>query len=331
MQCSRMTIIGMLLAAVWSAPFAIFANETMDKRRTRLEKMLSVEKDELRRNQQRLLKLDQQLQIRALEQQLASDPQGDQLRNVMLRYHEWLRALPSAERADLLSLAEEQRIPRIKEMLDKQEIERLRVLAKESLSPEDVDQVRVWLADLVMQRKSELLQQLPEHIRNRLYGSNDARRIMFEWFMYTRDKTKSPALITAALKISEESRLRLVEKLSPKAREFYKRASNGDQEKQAILQNWVSATFRPHPPSAQELQELLLRLPPEIRDRLENLPAEQMKSELTKLFFDYRRWTPNGKRSGHSGERPKDRSGDEFRTGAPQKSGTKFSPERQDE
>ena len=130
---SRRANIGILSAALWSVAFASApavgsADETMDQRRARLEKMSSLEKDELLRNHKRLeqLKLEQQKQLRDLEQQLANDPQGDRLRKVMLQYHEWLRALPSAERADLLSLkSDEERIARIKSMLEKQETEAL--------------------------------------------------------------------------------------------------------------------------------------------------------------------------------------------------------------
>ncbi len=334
MRCSRPTTLGILSAALYwaalcSAPSVGSADETKDARRARLEKMRAVEKDELRRNHHRLEQLtpDQQRPLRELEHQLASDPQGDQLRKVMLRYHEWLRALPSAERADLLALSDNQeRISKIKSMLSQQETERFRELAKESLTPKDVEQVRAWLSEMVMLRKSDLLQQLPEDVRNRLSESQDARRFMAEWFAHTRDRNKSPVPITDALKILDVDRQRLVEKLSPKARDVYKQAGNNEQDKRTVFQNWVFATFRPPRPSTEELQNLLQRLPPEIRDRVENLPPEQMKAELTKIFYDsMRRGHPDGKRPGDRFPGP---GGSDSRKGPPGKRGVKSEKEK---
>lgn len=317
MRCSRSRVLVIGLAVASCAVIDVRSQETFDERRARIDRMSAIEKDELRRNQERFLKLDNQTELRELDQQLSKDPRGDELRKVMLRYHEWLRALPSAERADLLSLSEEDRIPKIKEMLKKQETDRLRELAKESLSPEDVEQVRVWLAEMVLRRKAELLEQLPEEIRNRLKNSDDARRIMFEWSVHTREKNKPPMLTTSALKIEEAERQQLVEKLSTKARDFYRKAGGKEEDKQLIVQNWIFSTFRPHRPSTQELQDFLQRLPAETRDRLENLPPEQMKAELTRRFYDYRRWYQEGKRPSFPGDRPNDRSGEPRRNALP--------------
>ena len=315
MHCRHLLILG-LLACSWPH-VRLGASESLEERRARLERMSSAEKDELRRNQERLMKLDQQQQLRDLERQLADDPQGDRLRKVMLQYHEWLSALPSAARADLLSLPEEQRIPKIQEMLEEQKTDRLRELAKESLTSEDVDTVRTWLGEMVMSRKSELLKQLPERVRNKLADSQEPRRIMFEWVMHNKESHKPPVMTPSALRVGEEDRQRLVKKLSPKAQEFYRKSGTTESGKQAILQNWVVATLRPHRPSTQELQEFLTRLPQEVRDRVENLPPEQMKAELTRLYFDYRRWYQDGKRPPPPGERKGDRPGEMQKQGFP--------------
>jgi hypothetical protein len=127
-------------------------------------------------------------------------------------------------------------------------------------------------------------------------------------------------LITSALKILEQDRGILLDRLSIRAVEFYKQAGNDESKKQAIVQNWIFATFRPHRPSPQDLQEVLQRLPAHVRDRVENLPPEQLKAELTRRFYDYRRWYPEGKRPGFPGNPPADRPGGESRKGSPQKS-----------
>ena len=145
-----------------------------------------------------------------------------------------------------------------------------------------------------------MLQDLPEHIREKLAETNDPRRLVFELSNQFRDKSKPPPLIRImqVLKIDEQERLRLVGKLSSDAAKVYRRQAN-EQDKQTVLENWVYATMaRPRMPSTEELRELLNSLNPEERDRIENLPPEQMKAELTRhFFFDrMRRWNADGKR-----------------------------------
>jgi hypothetical protein len=298
----------MLLAMASSLAIATFlpavgiTDETFEQRRARLEQMSPVDKNKLLVNQKRLeqMKTEEQQQLRELERQLAGDPQGDRLRSVMLHYHKWLRSLSTSERAEFLSLnSDEERVARIKASLEKQETERLEQLAKASLSPEDADRVRSWFGELVMRRRSELLRDLPGHLRERLFDSDDPRRLVLELSNHLRDKGTGPPLIRIMeqLKIDESERAELIGKLTLPAADVYRQQVN-EQDKQRVLQNWVSATmFRPRMPSSDELRELLNNLSPEERDRIENLPPEQMKAELTRhFFFDrMRRWSSSGK------------------------------------
>ena len=67
--------------------------------------MSSDERNDLREKYDKFeaLSPDEQDQLRRLHEQLESDPQGDKLRRLLLRYHEWLKTLTPGERADLLA------------------------------------------------------------------------------------------------------------------------------------------------------------------------------------------------------------------------------------
>lgn len=293
MPCKAWLMMGAAgLALV--APLAARAEGKQAARLQRLKSMSALEKDRLKANQERFasLPVEQQEQIRQLEERLESDPRGTELRDVMLRYYEWMRSLSSAERAALNSLPEAERIAKIRTMLQEQESERLRELAKESLTPEDVEQVKAWLLDLFQRRKPELLRELPPHVREKLTESNDPRHLMhFVNHLRDRDRTKPPPLLDE-LQAGPEDRERLLGKLSNQAREVYRQAGGDEEKQRMIFQHWFFIAFRPRPPSPEDLQEFFTRLPPEERDRLENLPPDQMRAEVArKYFFDRaRRW-----------------------------------------
>lgn len=312
MGCKWSFLLAFSLAVFGGGLALGFGMDLLAERQARLEKMSAVEKDELRRNYERLQRLDpeRQQRVRALDRQLSQDPHGERLRQVMLRYHEWLGALPSAERAELLSLPETDRIPQIRKILIEQESVRLRELAEKSLSPADVDQVRAWFTDMVQRSKPQLLARLPPHLQDELSRASD-RRLTYEVFNHRRDNSKGPPMLADMLAITEADRLRLVEKLSAPARDVYRQA-NTEQDKRMVLQKWgLAAMYSRRVPSSDELRELLQTLKPEVRDRIENLPPEQMTAELSRIFFyeRMRRWGQDGKRPPFPGDRFKERPG----------------------
>lgn len=303
MHFRRTTILIVLLALAASR---CHAAETMDERLARLKTMSASDKETLRRNHERLEKLapPEQQQLRNLEQELVGDPKGEQLRQVILRYHKWLRALPSADRATLLSLSEEERIPKIKSMIQQQETDRLREQAMEALTREDADQVRTWMGNLTVARKNLLLAQLPQPVQEKLADSREPRHISMEFFKHFKDRDRNkPPPILDILQVTEDDRQALVSKLSQKARDMYAEASS-EPAKLALIQNWIAASFRPRLPSPEELKEFLTTLSSEERDRLENLPPEQMKDQLIRGYFKRRFEKERQGHMGHGGRPP---------------------------
>ncbi len=107
--------------AVWAmAPTnGGFADEGPAERRARIESLPAAQKQELWENEERFLKLDraEQERLRQLSREVETDPEGPELRRVMQRYYDWLKTLPPYQRAELQGLSPEDRVRRIQAIL----------------------------------------------------------------------------------------------------------------------------------------------------------------------------------------------------------------------
>ena len=107
------SLVGALLILVATT---LMAKDPVDVARQQIQEMSPGQRETAQRNQERFKQLPKQEQdrLRAMHDSISKTPDGEQLRQVMLRYHEWLKTLPAGERFDLLSLPPEKRIEQIK-------------------------------------------------------------------------------------------------------------------------------------------------------------------------------------------------------------------------
>jgi len=126
-------------ADVASADVASAAEETMHERRAQLEQMTDAEKTRLLQKKRRFDELSSQEQdrLRQLYQDLSADPQCERLRGVLERYSEWLKTLTPVERAEIAKLSAEQRLARVRKLIDAQDARRFRMMFQGQLSPGD--------------------------------------------------------------------------------------------------------------------------------------------------------------------------------------------------
>ena len=94
------------------SPRSARAIDALAERRQQIESLSADQKEELRVKFAKFeaLSSDEQEQLRRLHEQLDSDPQGNQLRRTLARYHEWLKSLSPSDRADLLVLPPTERL-----------------------------------------------------------------------------------------------------------------------------------------------------------------------------------------------------------------------------
>jgi hypothetical protein len=257
------------------------ADDSPEARREQIESMTPAEKKTLLRRQEQFagLKPAEQQRIRQLYEDLQHDPQGDELRKVMERYHKWLMTLSLYERDELLRLEPAERLKRI---------ERLRGEEARRPSSEDIEALFGWL-------EARALKSLPEAQREKVAKLPEPER-QREIFMFLARRWRGPRnrpplpteeeLAELRSKLSENARQQLVEK-SP-------------AEQWGIISGWTAYAMRqrmtprffggePTAALQAELDKFFEQLPAEEQDRLLNMSGEDMQRSLWWMYMESRR------------------------------------------
>ena len=256
----------------------------------RLDKMSAAEKKEVQRNQERFynLPVEERDRLRKLHRDIALDQRADHLRGLMGRYTEWLRTLPSGQRADLLSLPPKDRIEKIKQLMQQQHTSRMRGIVAAELSDDDLRAIVKWMNDFVRRHEKEILDSMPM-MKQRLAQIDDPR--------------KRQLLIQVAIRMGGRKELprpddedieRLKSQLSPKARQQLDTAQQ-DGHLTELAQRWMRAAMysRRQTPAVDrdELRKFYNEVAsqdPQKREYLESLPPERMLAELTRMYNAHR-------------------------------------------
>ena len=295
MNAKRRTIgcIAVALAiACGNAATTLAEDDFFERQRQRLSNMSATEKEALRQQQQRFKRLspDQQQKLRQLDRAIADDPQGDRLRQVMRSYSEWLRALPSSQRIELLSLPAAERVERVKVLLAEQERQRFQDLFGSKLQPVDQKVLLDWVHGLIQRDESRIMQQLTPLERQRLSRVENPtqRRVMMA--MIYRRKSGEVRLFELLLPTADDVK-QLAAKLSPLARDTLA-AARDEKEREQLIQMWSRAVMdsRVRPQVTKEEMQRFLKeqVSNEQRAYLESLPPDRMRMELQRLYMRYR-------------------------------------------
>jgi len=307
-----------LLFLACVAPLA--ADELLEVRRQRVQTMDLSAKEELLRQLEsfRSMTPDQQERLRRLHDRLEQDPQAEELRLVMHRYYQWLKTLKPYQRAELAELAPQDRVERIKKLVQEQarreakrvagtdpaRLERLKRLLQDQvpkgakrLGADDVEGLVRWMEQHVLAKQSELIGELPPARRQELQAilaktADPARRrelLAVAWFQGQVRNLDKPLAMTP----SELDELR--SRLSPGTRERLQGLSEAEQRR--MVTTWVRLLLLHHASgqhrvkasadvSDDELAEFLEhKINPELRDRLLSLPPEEMRRELWTAYL----------------------------------------------
>jgi hypothetical protein len=274
-------VLGAGLAA--AAP----SGETLSQRQARVEKMSEAEKAELGRRWSdfRALTAEEREALRSLHAQLSADPDAVHLRAVMERYSQWYASLPSFRRTELGGLSPEERIKRIKALLQEQSARGAR-----RPSPEEVKALLTWLERNTARHEKEILQSMPETMRSRLGELSPPQRTrVLMWWRWQAAGPGRPA------PLSKEEMTQLRAALPSESRA--KLESKSLPEQWHIVMGWLRHAARQQPEGAgtkgmlwlvdeQELSRFFEQgISEEQRDRLLSLPADEMQRELRILYY----------------------------------------------
>jgi len=303
MMDNRRRLVGGLLVLVLLISSRALANDSLlDKRRARIDTMSVVEKENLRRNYQRFLELEEgdRQKLRDLQAQISTGSDSERLSSVMRIYHQWLQSLTAGERLPLLDLPADQRVRAIKKLIERQERDRFQSLEQMSLSVKDREAIIDWLSALAFDR-------LPMREQNRLRAINQPLRRRGEIMSSFRHRSSgmNELRFLERLKPTIEDRQKLVKELSAAAQDAIA-AVKDDTEKTRLVQSWVNATImsrrgnRPRV-SPDALEAFLADLDAAERDYLNNLPPDRKREELEQLYMRNRIRRPGDQRGPRGG------------------------------
>jgi hypothetical protein len=255
---------------------------------------------------------EEQQRLRKLEADITADPNSKRLRQVLERYHEWLKTITPAQRAKLASLPPRERVEAVEDLhREQRDAQRL-----EPLTRDDLRHIRRWLEELVERHREELLAGMSQRSRQWYERQTDAdakeMTLVFQLFGRRRGRTEDNSKITDA----DLDRLR--ERLSASAQAELAKVNTPDEQRQ-IVRNWVFASLRRssawqrerrgNPVVGEELLRFLqTEVPPVEREQLLKKPREEMLQELRRMYFErsgFSRGSFSGRPGEGRGERPR--------------------------
>jgi hypothetical protein len=290
----------LVAAAAIQAAFhvdAACAEDSIAQQRARLEKMTPEEKEEVRKKRVRFENMnpEQQQKMRELHETISSDPNAAALAETMKRYNRWFGTLDSAQRVEVLDIANPKlRVAKVKELIQQQEERRFREFVREhavNLSTQDKDAFYKWFGDFVVRHEREIRSQMPRDVRERMDRMDERSKrgeLMRSWSIHhSRHDADTP--VPTAEDIDQ-----LLESLSAEARKPF---ASPDQRQAHVIEFMRAAALSRSIP--QVSREDLLKFYDSMksddprRERLEGREGDDLIGDLRRMWV-MDRWRERG-------------------------------------
>lgn len=266
-------------------------DESLAQRRQRVEDMRPDEKDRLLRLQERFVALDesQQQQLRRLDESLHEATDAAELRQIMHRYCEWLKTLPSYTRAELVEMKPADRVESVKIRWQAEaRNERKRI------SDKDAAALLQWIREYATRHEAKFVETLSESQQKKLKDlSPTMRHRMVFWEMWQQWQSEGPGKPPFGMTDDDLAQLR--GDLSPELRNRLESSPTADQWRRVA--NWLRYAVRQniaarsiHGPASKADDERLAEffetgLSDAERGRLLGMSGDDMQRELQRLFL----------------------------------------------
>jgi hypothetical protein len=269
-----------------------------------IEEMIEPQRAELRRRYDQFTALSrgQQQRLRDLDAELRGDPDGQQLRETLNRYCQWLATQPAYRGLQLLELEPAARIRQVRQ-------EQSRGFGKR-LEAKDLEEIARWIDQYATEHEARLLDGVPKAHRAAVAELPPAarHRIVLE----TLCQHWQSGGRTGQAMISEAEAAELRGRLSPDARN--RLGSRPAAEQARLLAGWIRQAARQQLGARRGAGDWLLsgldeqladyfefQLRPEERDHLMSLPAEEMQQRLRQMYLTAGRKGEGGRTKGEGG------------------------------
>ena len=285
----RYSILGLLLSG-WAAGHLTSTwgdSDKIDSTRT----SYAVEKEQLRRWRNRFnnLSAEHQSRLQEIHHAVVSGDNSQRLFMVMTRYTDWMKSLPSAQRAELMELEPSQRVAEIKRLRE-EETKHLsteppsRFAVRQPLR-DDMQNILHWFRTVyVPNHKHEFLARMPPWLQQRMQNSAETRRkispLILRHITEQMQTNSWPTPTTAEFQ-------KLNRLLSPDAVDQLREMSD-DRARTKLLRGWIglamgdSGSQRRLDP--RQLERFHAGLNEEQRQRLNRLSTEHAHHELIRMF-----------------------------------------------
>jgi hypothetical protein len=282
MGSNKLSLVALTLA---SALLCVSKSVTAADPPTResIAKLSPEEKNALLKKKERFDALPpaEQDRLRTISAAISSASNSDQLHATLDRYHEWLKTLSSKQLAQLLDLPMEERIKQIKELMEQQEKDRLRALARNELPEPDIEAIFTWLEEFMKEHEEDYLKRVHKDYADKLRQQDEVsrRRSLMRSILSRGPRNDYPLPMNEDLD-------RLLRKLSQPTRDAVQ-SFKTPEEKQELARRWIfqAMVSKVLPPASEEdLQKILESMSESDRAKLEAKTSEEMKRELTQRF-----------------------------------------------
>jgi hypothetical protein len=266
---------------------AVPSDESLAQRRLRIESMSPGEKQGILRLRERFVALDgeQQQRLRRLDKSLQEDADTAQLRQIMRRYCEWLKSLPSFTRAELADLTPADRVKSVEKRLQEENRAGVRRLGER-----DSEAFMRWIKESVARHEKQLLEMLPQQQRKKATELTPQmlQRMLSLQMLEQWQKAgpgKPPPLMT------DDDLARLRGELSPKMRTRLESKPTAEQWK--VVADWLGHVARRRPmhgplprPDDERLADFFEKeLTDQERGRLLDMPIGEMQRALLGMYW----------------------------------------------
>ena len=268
-------LVGLLATAVLA--------DNYSKQAAQVASLSSEQKAELLRKKDRFDKLTdaEKQRLRDLHAELTSSADAATLETVMRNYCNWLRYLPPRERDEVLSLPIEDRIKRIKEIVKRQEAQRLRDYVTYYLPQADHEALYTFLDDFVKDHEKEILDRLDDNEKRWIRRTDD-------------DAARRKALIPKLMRRFRDSKmpfpsidemLVMAGRLSPETQKEIDSQAGAKRDDRVRDLVWAAiGSIAMPPPSEEDLRKFFAGLPSEDKGRLEEMDSEKMQQALRYIW-----------------------------------------------
>lgn len=269
--------------------------ETIADRKSHIDRMLPTEKKRLLNAQEQFMSLtsQEQMNLRDLHQQLASNPNANDLNLALEQYYEWYKQLDPREHVELRIRSGEDRISYIRTLLTRPQTGK-----KLFLTDRDLEIVLDWLRRIAMRNRAGLLRSANQKEQREIQQLSGPERqrllITLLWKQWRKDGVlKEPTF-------DEQNYIAIKEQLSAAAREQLDKRSSLDEEVHFLLNGvrsaaMVGATQKgrgslPDPatqrgPSPDQLKDYFKSLPEKKRAQMKRLSREEYYRELLRGYY----------------------------------------------